>query len=457
MITVETTTRVLDGETVLSTEVYTQQVECAAATPAPAQEEPAAEPEGGSVTLLQLNGVDDVVEFGYFPLPEQWTLELWLVAPQEISDGMAALSTQPTVPGTDDLLLLVYKDHGGYYGLSVNVYTKGVVRCSIDIGSYYFPMGQRLLEQVVVSQRLHSSGDYVYDVWANGFKVKQSLAVAPENILQRMQLDIGSNRRQAGKYAGIGLHSVRMWDEALSADKVQKLYAGEGVSPLHILQYGAGKEQDAYSPNCNSGNCLAVPGGATLNDRHPMGTVIVFEGDSLTAGQPGPGLAFTHGLVSQRDYILDDFRLNVTAVGGSQLQDCLHRVPLVASYFNPNHRERSVVLWAGSNDLVNGKTVDETMQLLADCVAAYNYHDLDVTVLTLIPRYNLPEALRLAANERIRSATAGANVVVDLDATVLGDPLVYYSTAYYEPDRVHLNEAGQRVVAEAVAGAYSIF
>jgi len=172
----------------------------------------------------------------------------------------------------------------------------------------------------------------------------------------------------------------------------------------------------------------------------------------LERAMPAPGGVVFAGSSSIRMWKLDrDFPgqgyLNA-GFGGSTLADCTRHAARLVYAWKP----RTVVLYAGDNDLANGLSADEVVRDFL--VFAANLHavhpECRLVFLSIKPsasRWHLwPRAEE--ANARIRSiceAVGGSKLrFVDVATPLLG-PAGEPAAELYDDDRLHVNEAGYAV------------
>lgn len=120
----------------------------------------------------------------------------------------------------------------------------------------------------------------------------------------------------------------------------------------------------------------------------------------------------------------------------------------------PNH---VVVAWAGTNDLATGSTAAAALTASVNLATASFNNRASVYYINMLPRQDLGagnaafEASRTTYNAGLVAALSGIATVVDIASiSQLQDPT---NTTYYVGDNVHLNDAGNALVAAAVAAA----
>lgn len=182
---------------------------------------------------------------------------------------------------------------------------------------------------------------------------------------------------------------------------------------------------------------------------------LVFEGDSLTAGEIYPQYV-------ERMLSLDanrDVSHNV-ATGGETLyptmvMDAPHQVD--AKILGANY-QNIAILWAGTNDIYLDSTLDASIlhESIRDWCIGRKEAGFQVILCTITPRsdYGTPRSFeknRQALNEMIRGhyieyADGLADIAADPQIGNAGDEL---DTIYYN-DRVHMTPLGYAIVANIV-------
>ncbi len=186
--------------------------------------------------------------------------------------------------------------------------------------------------------------------------------------------------------------------------------------------------------------------------------VIVFDGDSLTAGSEA-----TDPYPSQ---IMRSFDAGVIwynlGIGGLRIRDILDMAPTrVDRRFNPRLGRNVVVVWAGTNDLAlwNHMASAVCRRLQQYCQERRD-QGFTVLVLTMLPRCDkacLPgfEERRQSVNRRLRESWADfADGLVDVAADpLIGSPGCQSNLRYWVKGGVHLTNKGLGVVAGHVREA----
>lgn len=206
---------------------------------------------------------------------------------------------------------------------------------------------------------------------------------------------------------------------------------------------------------------------SSLNTRYlsPSGAQLFCLGDSLTSNSANGGAADPDAYANLLTDNLDSgtaiewslYALNSTSEGGADTERVLelNSVGAGALVNIDTHYGNSVtVCWAGTNDLYDG---DSAATALTGSVAlAQACKDWGATVyyINMLPRLNtlndpVFEASRVTYNAGLAAAMNGIATVIDVASLPqLDDPT---DTNYYLGDQVHLNDAGNAVVAAAVA------
>ncbi|QJX00025.1 SGNH/GDSL hydrolase family protein [Frigoriglobus tundricola] len=184
---------------------------------------------------------------------------------------------------------------------------------------------------------------------------------------------------------------------------------------------------------------------AALRDRPPPPAAVAFYGsssirlwDTLAADFPG------HAVVN-------------LGFGGSTLAACAHFFARLV----PPCRPRAVVLYAGDNDLGDGRSPDDVVAALRSVLDRFGsaLPAARLALLAIKPspaRWHLQPRIeetnrRFAAELALRPATR----FVDVHAPMLADGRP--RPALYAPDGLHLSPAGYRVWADIVGRTEWIF
>ena len=201
------------------------------------------------------------------------------------------------------------------------------------------------------------------------------------------------------------------------------------------------------------------------NDRMATGNPfsqsrIVFDGDSLTYGTgiiggdtyPAQVIALLGGANPTSNFAVAGQGISAMVADGVSQVD--------AVYSSSNGRD-TVVYWGGTNDIgfATGQATN-TINNIAAYGTARRAAGWRTYVMTLLPRSDAGvqasfETDRQTINTSIRANWSSyADGLIDIAAdTRIGDAGDETDTRYYTSDRVHLNNAGARVVAELVAAA----
>ena len=143
------------------------------------------------------------------------------------------------------------------------------------------------------------------------------------------------------------------------------------------------------------------------------------------------------------------------AIGGQTTRDMLARPDDVDARYDPNARN-VLIAWEGTNDLYFGASVEAAVDHLLQYRQRMVSRGYTVILLSVLPRQSTPDPVafeqqRLAVNAKLRAAAVdlidvGADPEMGLFSSVT-------SGLFYQPDKVHLTEAGARRVASLVAAA----
>jgi lysophospholipase L1-like esterase len=194
---------------------------------------------------------------------------------------------------------------------------------------------------------------------------------------------------------------------------------------------------------------------ALVTTGRPQRYAVVFEGDSLTWGQgASPGHRYP-SLV--RRHLPDQSRYGVPAVPGDTWLDLDARAETLDSTYGDGRGTHVLVVWAGSNDLNEGRSVGDTYQDMVAYCLARRLTGWRVLVLTVLPRSqsDVPtgyERDREALNSLIRKNWPSfADGLVDIASDPrLGVPGDEKDRTYYLADRIHLTDRGYGLVARHV-------
>lgn len=183
---------------------------------------------------------------------------------------------------------------------------------------------------------------------------------------------------------------------------------------------------------------------------------IVFDGNSLVADSSRLSFA-TIALAS----VAKRFTSSNVAIGGQTTDQMLTRQSsVVYPKFSPFADANVLVVMEGTNQLgVNGyEPVDAYSKMKTYCENA-RVRGWRVVVGTVLPQDAFGgatfEAARQALNASIRAGyTTFADALFDSGAdAVIGQPGQWSNSAYYLPDKIHLNPAGNAIVAGLVVSA----
>jgi lysophospholipase L1-like esterase len=196
---------------------------------------------------------------------------------------------------------------------------------------------------------------------------------------------------------------------------------------------------------------------ASWGTPHPYS--VVCEGDSITAGQ-----GVTTPYPSQMATSLGaDWTVQNNGVSSDTIENMLANAPTdIDPKYNANRYKRNIcVIFAGTNDLFFGETVDDTYGWLTSFCTGRRAVGFKVVVVTTLPRFSstVPQATwdarRADYNTRIRTNWASfADAIADVAAdSRIGDDGDNNDTTYYQVDAVHPNDTGAGVIASIVETA----
>jgi hypothetical protein len=206
----------------------------------------------------------------------------------------------------------------------------------------------------------------------------------------------------------------------------------------------------------------ADPGYGT--DRPLVGAI----GDSLTSGTGSlAGSIYVYRAQQAARLIGNLAEVANTALGGSGIGNILSpgSILMKADAFYDSARAKNIaVLWLGSNEVNAAHSVDficngvgapggNGLYQGADYLRSRGWLVVGITILPRSdsPSYALVEASRLALNADLLTNGRGHfNRMIDTSGLVIGRPGDSDNTAYYSSDKIHLNSAGQGVLATAV-------
>jgi lysophospholipase L1-like esterase len=190
----------------------------------------------------------------------------------------------------------------------------------------------------------------------------------------------------------------------------------------------------------------------------PQIGVIVFDGDSLTAGSEA-----TDPYPSQimRTFASGTSWYNL-GIGGLRIKDILDMAPTrVDRRFNPRLGRNVVVVWAGTNDLALWNHMASAVyKRLRQYCEERRAQGFTVLVLTMLPRNDKVclsgfEERRQSVNRKLRESWTGfADGLVDVAADpLIGTPGCESDLRYWVKGGVHLTNKGLGLVATHVRDA----
>jgi lysophospholipase L1-like esterase len=226
---------------------------------------------------------------------------------------------------------------------------------------------------------------------------------------------------------------------------------------LSLVALGCGTGSPSPTP-------FAMPSGVTLpataaaNPQFGSGGLIVFDGDSLTAGVgAGVGEDYPSDVMRHLPEKLDG--VNV-AVPGQTWSDMLADAETQVDPLQSNTRPvNALVVWAGTNDMRRSRAAGRVWSELGKYCSDRRDRGWTVVVLTVLPclprkPHSRFEEERQQLNTIIR---ARWREVADGLADVAADPRIGDPAGpdaqVYSTDGVHHNAAGNQLIAEVVAAA----
>lgn len=188
-------------------------------------------------------------------------------------------------------------------------------------------------------------------------------------------------------------------------------------------------------------------------------SLAVFHGDSMTYGSGA-----VHGVSDYPTLTAPTgswTKINLGTPGGTIDSFRSNAAAAVDPFYDANRPTNIVAIWAGTNDMaVGGYTPAEVLDDLTVYGQARKAVGWKVLTFTILPRSDPGisgtfEADRQTANAAIRETwSTYADALVDVAAdTRIGDAGDSNDTTYYNADKVHLNAAGNAIVAEIVEAA----
>lgn len=175
---------------------------------------------------------------------------------------------------------------------------------------------------------------------------------------------------------------------------------------------------------------------------------IVFEGDSLTAG---------NGLTAQQTYPCQLSARNATdgrngakwanlAASGNTIVDMLTQTAAVDALYAADYSANYAVLLAGVNDIGGSDDAATIYANLSTWISGRKATGFITIVLTLPPVADITKINAL--NALLRAGQAGADILVDLAADVRFQNTA--DTTYYQVDQIHFTAVGAQVQADLV-------
>jgi hypothetical protein len=182
--------------------------------------------------------------------------------------------------------------------------------------------------------------------------------------------------------------------------------------------------------------------------------VVVWDGGSIIAGHwADPGFEFPAQTLSVLPHVCESY---VSATGGAKIADMLVEGPVeVDARYRANADLDLCVVLAGGGDFRAGLTAADVYQSLRTYCGARRAAGFRVVVLSVLPcdEPGTFEASRLAYNAMLRDTWTE---FADGFADVAGDPRIGdagddLDQQFYQPDALHLTNAGYAVMAHVAA------
>lgn len=174
---------------------------------------------------------------------------------------------------------------------------------------------------------------------------------------------------------------------------------------------------------------------------------VVFEGDSLTSGV---STTLSNRVLSWQAGLPRDYRTHCVARAGETLSN------MVSDFSTQVHpcfdsslgsRKNVLVVWGGTNDISgsSGATVYASYASYCRTARANGWR---VVAVTMLPRNTGGnETNRTDFNTLLRAGWSGfADALADVDACSAINTVALTAGRYYESDRIHLSEEGNRLV-----------
>lgn len=207
---------------------------------------------------------------------------------------------------------------------------------------------------------------------------------------------------------------------------------------------------------------LAWPAGAPRAATPPFDTwepeIRRFEqADSATAPPPSPIVFTGSSSIRMWETLAEDFA-GITVLnrgfGGSEIADATHFAERIVLKYHP----KEVVLYAGDNDLNNGRTVEEVVAAFRAFTARVRGGQPDARIVYIAIK---PSPSRWALVDRIRAANAAISrfcatqpnmAFVDVFTPML-TPAGRPRPEFFRPDSLHMTRAGYELWTSLVRPA----
>lgn len=178
--------------------------------------------------------------------------------------------------------------------------------------------------------------------------------------------------------------------------------------------------------------------------------VVVFEGDSLTAGyDPNNGTDDTTVISPPHQFAIRNPSALVTNVAGDG-DEVVNMIGEASTQVTPRYDSSKpfnvASIWGGTNDMVDVRTAAETYANISTWCTARRSTGFKVICSNTIRRVDLNETKRTSLNAMLAAGHSFCDALVDLSA-LLGDWTT--NPSYWEFDQIHITSAGTAVVAAA--------
>ncbi|PKN93028.1 MAG: hypothetical protein CVU44_11390 [Chloroflexi bacterium HGW-Chloroflexi-6] len=240
---------------------------------------------------------------------------------------------------------------------------------------------------------------------------------------------------------------ITIADKTITETENYLLCVKGGANPLFFMNSGSIFRAGAmWETTLSAAEALA-----TSNAMNALIYGVVFEGDSLTDGlQPAPQTPYPNQCVDLLTAYPDWW--NISTSGHTAAQIATQGAAADALY-KSSYGKNVFVLWAGTNDILNGVSAADTFASIVSSCAGRKAAGFKTVVLTLHPMAHAllspaEEVQRLALNSLINAGHASIDKVRDI--SILPNLQNPANMTFFQ-DGVHLTSAGYAEVAGPVA------